>query len=717
MLIFERAQNKTGDGIAMKKLTLCVIVAIFCGIIAAQNTFFRDVVYLSAGEEVRCEVLTIDDKTVTVRTTSGMRTFRTDEILRITFTQKRLGDTWKTVEDINDSTLLAAIDVAQSIAETTFSSQVILHESVNYELAQDSTLTKTVRVISLILTEAAKGENATLSFEFVSPKMNGDIMFCRTVTADGKIFHLDDAAYEFSQPTMNFVDYNFLRRIKFAPPQLNCGCVLDYCYRIKYSKLAFDYPILETVYFGASLPTIEKIIVAKYPKTLEKLVRHMQTKSVPAVESLVNGENVTVRWQMFSPQLFVTEALAAPKETFMPTLWLCFDYDTRDVRNQLGAFFINSYSASDIPTRAMDSTTSTLTAQCATSGEKLEKILAFFHKTIRKAPAGIFETGFRLVPISQVFDRGTAGELDGAHLLCSLLKLCDINARMVLVPDFWNNVAANELHTFAVFQNVLVAATIDNKTVYIDPLDEFAPASYFPPQFFGQKPFIWSSDTVYAAKLPAVADKFFERAETITVTIDKKGDAKIVKTNVAGSYSAAPLRSSFRQGSDKMRMSLEQNTFARCNECELASFEFTGIEDVASTVVLKQVFNAKSLIDSKAKNFAFELPFAKTENTIFATEKRASPMFFAEPQFLTRVWKIVLPAGLKVHFLPNNYSARLDSALFSLEYKTLSSDTIMVYEQWRFSKKLVSASDYIDYKSFFEKRTQKLGEPLILRKK
>ena len=102
----------------------------------------------------------------------------------------------------------------------------------------------------------------------------------------------------------------------------------------------------------------------------------------------------------------------------------------------------------------------------------------------------------------------------------------------------------------------------------------------------------------------------------------------------------------------------------------------------------------------------------------FKREKRYLPLELPFPFADSYVFNITLPGNYEIESIPESTSLKLEGALGRFSYMTTVGDnSIQIVARTIIRKSLIEPYQYPNFRMFFEKLTEKLNEPIVLKKK
>ncbi|MFH1006670.1 MAG: DUF3857 domain-containing protein, partial [Candidatus Latescibacterota bacterium] len=211
------------------RILLTIVVCLFGSIGHGQETAENtDVLYMKKGEEYVGRLLEIsNDRVIFQHGVEGRMELGLSEVQRLELGKSRPGDTWRTVADITDETLLAALETAPPDSAYPHSGSITLHQEVLYRLFEDGSVRITQHKIQKVFKERGK-DVANNPLFYLSDNSTAQIDFGRTITAEGDVVPLSDAAIQDGSVFSQYPDYQNLSKKHSTLKKVREGSVIDY---------------------------------------------------------------------------------------------------------------------------------------------------------------------------------------------------------------------------------------------------------------------------------------------------------------------------------------------------------------------------------------------------------------------------------------------------------------------------------------------------------
>ena len=223
---------------------------------AVGSAQWRDVLYTRDGEETRGRLVEISPDVIIFETSRGQIEFGRGEVLNITLGKKRAGDTWRTIDDIDDEILLSALNQEAPTNFFAGANYAVLYESRRIDFRLNGTIETTRRRIAQVLSEGAKDHVAVNEIYFFPDIEMPEIIHARSVSPLGNVLHLDESAVERGAINPYFPDYDRLSILKYALGEMAAGTIVDVCDKTVRKRGSPLEPYFISVPFYSNAPVL-----------------------------------------------------------------------------------------------------------------------------------------------------------------------------------------------------------------------------------------------------------------------------------------------------------------------------------------------------------------------------------------------------------------------------------------------------------------------------
>ena len=219
-----------------------------------------DTLYLRDGEQHPGRLEKMTEDTVWFESPEGVLEYPKSDVLKIQLQQARQYDEVETVDQITDPDLLACLESLPGREQFPAAGYVTLLHRQTIDLREEGVMKETVRHIALILQQ--RGEDvATANVWYFEDTDEPRVDFALTVTPEGNVLHLSDAALKSESIYSRLPEYQRLARLRFACKEPRPGCVIDVQYTVERKRGGPFEPVYATAVFREQEPIQRKEVI------------------------------------------------------------------------------------------------------------------------------------------------------------------------------------------------------------------------------------------------------------------------------------------------------------------------------------------------------------------------------------------------------------------------------------------------------------------------
>ncbi len=430
----------------MKRTTICALALVAAFSICADA--LGDTLFLRDGEQVTGSLLKMTKKKVRFDTGEGVEEFKKEAILKVQLQRKRMHDGIVSADAITDPALKAALAAQPSEQDFPAAGYVTLFERQSYDLTEPGIVRDTTRRIVKVLQQ--RGEDvASQSVWYFEDTDVPEVDYALTVTPDGRVLHLSDAALKNESLYARVPDYRRLSRLRFACKEPRPGSVLDFQFTVVRKRDSVFEPFYTEEFFRADQPVLRKKVEVVVPSPREaELLAHLDKGEAVAFTRSENGGVVRFVWTLSEPQRgIIKEPLMPPKATFVPRLVLgsAGNWDALAVEYAEALAELDGVPE-DLAAKARE----------LVEAGGAEAVRNFVARCIRTAR--VPQNHFRFVPRApqSTAERGLANELDKNFLYYAMLRSAGIDAKFALLRGRSRGALALEVPSVRAFDHSAV---------------------------------------------------------------------------------------------------------------------------------------------------------------------------------------------------------------------------------------------------------------------
>jgi len=614
----------------------------------------RDLLVDRKGEEFVGELLEITADSVIFKTdTSILRLSRLD-VHKLSLSQRREGEEWQTIADVTDTVLLQAYNTRPLPNDYPKSSYVVLFSSKQVVVQPDSSYRIVIRRIYEVLDERGKSAAGNASVDYFPDTQEAKVLFARTVSPEGKLFHLDDAAVENAHLFSLIPQYNRKKRLKFALGEVRVGSIVDYAFEITGRKCTD--PALFSLLFQGREPVVHSEFSISFP---------------PGVSFPHSSRDVELkkRGNSFSASvddipLIHPERRMPPLSYISPRVDFSLDSDWTSIGRQIYCSFQDSLDA-DV-SYLVDS----ITSDCEDKLAQVKKLFYFVSQGVREADVPV--ALFRYVPrrLSSILEDRYANGLDKVYLLWALLDRLGIRS----YPLFFSTVSFGrpnpDVPSIGWFDEVALEVMVGRKKYYCYPAIHDIKFGVLPSDVWLDTVFRVTPDGGELVNLKREPDEnaTFRR---IVLTLDESADATVYDTLSFLGVLEADERSMIRNWRDEeIKKHFEERASNFFPSARLVDYNVVGLGTMDSMLTECASFYVKDFaVPMGESRLGFQVRGIRNLAWLVGEQTRNYPLMQAVLERYEYSYDFILPEGFSVYYAPEDVKVDNDYFRITAHFK------------------------------------------------
>ncbi len=620
----------------MKRI-LFMTILLFGVLNAGKKVVFNDIIYLRSGEEIPCHVLEIKKGKVKFEKEGVKKPviLPVDSVASIDIGKIREGDTWKTIDDIEDPVLLNVLkkkaDFVGNYVNLLLDYKINLHE--------DSTYSVKVRIIRKILTKSGESSGGNVRFWYPDFAV-ARLLFARSISPDGKITHIRDNAIEDASVNSSYPAYSHIKEMKLAIPESKIGNVLDFSFEIDYPKISKTNPFYFVLPLAEFQPTAESRITLKAPSRIKISFRGID---VPDPYLSNDGTTQTLTWKIVNHPGLKRERYMPPYKTLLPTVAFTITSTWEKLAERLNA----SINFANIPEELL-------------SIKDPIKIFAYVQHNIEYVKAPLLSENFQFIRPKEVLKNGYANIFDKAILIYSALKKQGHSAKLGIILSKDNPQFPKLAGIGGTFDGYFLMAgepgnaafdgafVIVDDSLYLFPGNRYTPPGYIPPEYQGA--FYLNVTTKRVDVLPEIP------AEGESFIVERRcridgNDLLVTETRTMKGYAEIKERELATLKPHEVWQKKEIELARIWQNAELLDFEHTDFDSITLPMKETLSYRVKGFLLKEGNLNLFRIPSFYTEDSLFSPN-RTYPIYMAKPSYYKLTTYITLARGFKTLYTP-----------------------------------------------------------------
>jgi len=518
---------------------------------------------------------------------------------------------------------------------------------------------------------AREGELGGLSTSYDASRQKVRYIYARIIDAEGKSQDLDVSQAQ-DKPAYSNGDVVWdEHRLTLATPKLKQGEILDYEEEKQIQPFVPGH--YEMIYSTDSdrFTVVDKDLVLHFPRELG-LTKAAVRCDLPVTET--KAPDGTITWEV-KPN----PSTPSPDNLFMtgePESWQGYLFTTPWTWDGLAAWFRDLESGRGKLTPEVATMVAQAKQQYPDAHDLVSALSRWVAENIRTYNVDFEKSSRQPHPVDETIHYRCGDGKDKALLLRSLLQEAGIPSSLVLLRRGYGNQIDGDLPMILQFDHCLVAAQVDGKEIYLDPLAEASEPGWLPVLDSKVEALKIGNKKVEKIVLPAYQPRERGTAQRIVAELHPDGSAEITSTYEFEGALATEYKSIFS------RITLEQarNTFAltlkKRNEI-LTDFSMNDPRQAGDTFSITCVSTSPQFSTLTPDGLTFRLgeKGVGEDWSSRLIRPRTAPFRFYPSDPFMRSYEVILPPGTKLIVKPDDLHLET-SFLTATQTSSLSGDKL-----------------------------------------
>lgn len=685
-----------------------MIHAAVLGILLAVGSLSgADTLYLRAGEQEPGHLVSMTRDTVTFEGQDGIKILPKSEVLKIQLQRARMHDDVQTVDQITDPELKKWVEQQPSLEQLPSAGSAMLLHRRTFDLTKAGEFTETLRTITKVLRQRGEGAG-TRAVSYFEDLDEPRVDYALTVTADGRVLHLDDAAFKNESIYASLPDYRRLSRVRFACKEPRPGSLLDVQTSVKRGLREFVRPFYAENLFRGSNPIFSKEVVVLITEDREnELAYELYGPDVVAMSREVTGGVVRLTWRLQQPQPgIIGETLMPPLEDFVPVLTI----GTKTSWEAIGKFYVGAMPIGSPMEKSVSDKALELHAQGGAQ--------AIYHFVTRDIDGvGVPQRSFRMTPSppAETLRRGLGNGLDKNFLCYALLKAAGVDCSFALVHTRGEGKLAQTVPSLRAFNRSAIYLAKEDTFLYC--ANKLLPFGTLPGALHGAPVIIFEEDGVRLAATtrPEPVDEIDHTL--FEARLDAQGHLDLTVTFDGQQNAGTWIRSLKDLDEQQLKIQFQQIAAYLHPAAVLKHYSTTDLEDLAIPPAATLECNIPEYaVKAGDELMLLNLPAVSYSASDVGKPVREHGLYWNHVSRQVTKGTLHLPEGYAVYALPE--PTNFDSPTVSYVAKLkCESGTIVFADAYDLKVHSAPAEAYGDYKACKELRARLPLQRIILTRK
>ncbi|CEK13060.1 DUF3857 domain-containing transglutaminase family protein [Chthonomonas calidirosea] len=617
-----------------------------------------------------------------------------------------------------DATLQEALRTAPDQSRWPNSHYVKLLDLGELTVEPDGTTIGIYRETYKLFDRAARAL-AEVHLPFNSSFQELTLVSARTIEPDGKVLTVPLNSLRQEGVESDYPLYDDAVAIGFSMPGIQDNCVIDYTYKIVTHPTFF--PGLVTAYWGFNdaFPVMLSRYTLHVPASMTNLrIRLHHMEGVKTSETISkDGHTKTLTWQMgpLDP---------IPIETAMPAIgdvraWM--EISSLPDWQAIGRWFYKLCTPQWQPDDAMRQKVAQLLTGLTSPEARASAIYRWVTDHVRYVGLEFGLSAYKPHAAATVF-RNLYGDCkDKVILLITMLRLAGIEAQPALLYAGRLRPLTADLPSLTAFNHCIALASVNGKSVWMDPTAEDCPYGVVPDADQGVQALVVSENGGTLQTVPIGTPEQEGADFLITMVVGANGAATVTEKAILEGETARSVRGTWRDLTEDRRKTFvgqliqQFGISGEINECTLS--EKAPEQDAVGLDCHLQAASVGRDAGNLLLLPAFSVLLNQVDARPYSAPKRVWPIVIEHPSHVSDIVSVTLPKGCRVLHLPA--SVHIEGPLETYDRKvTLSDDGSRVTISDRFVQRNgeVAVADYGKEQQFWGQVIQALQDTLVVQK-
>jgi hypothetical protein len=449
-----------------------------------------------------------------------------------------------------------------------------------------------------------------------------------------------------------------------------------------------------TFLFQNNTPASERALKIDYPSS-NKLFYKLKGDKI--IGSFGKSE---YKWSLTDIAKLEIEEHSPPAYYLSPYVIVSSSKDWKAKVNKL----YKDFEKAIIPDKTIISKTNKIIKKVKTEREKLYNIYGFITKRIKSIPLPLGLVGYTPHKASVVLKKGYGDIRDKSALMISMLKAAGFNSYPVFIPT--NREPEKELVVMDQFGYILVAVSLKNEKIYLDPFGEYRLMGYFG--------ITEKTDGLAIVKDKLVWEKVkypenIKNCVKSEIALKLKKDMKFnvdIKIKANGFFDSMVRRALSLSNKDDKNKYFMSSASSFSEGATSLSYKIENLNNRKENTMILQKIKGKGLSVKQGKVSILSIPSLPYDFTNFpysvSLKSRKYPFYFGAKFNISEKWEISSEEKFKPLYLPEQIKINNDNYSFSLN-TIFKNGKIIIQRDISIKKTMFSRELYKEFKKDFDK--------------
>jgi hypothetical protein len=296
-----------------------------------------------------------------------------------------------------------------------------------------------------------------------------------------------------------------------------------------------------------------------------------------------------------------------------------------------------------------------------------------------------------------------------------MLREAGFKAFPVLIPtkEYYN---LNEDFPSMLFNHCIASVVIEDKITFLDPTAETCSFGDLPVGDQGRKVLMIKEDGYKIQDIPLYPAYHSRLEQHLNIKINSDETITARKENFTyGTYDQSQRHWLLYTPPELIQDTLQETMQEVSIGAKLESYDIKNLDNLNAPIVLSYTFQGPEFLMS-AGSLRIMPQLASLDTWLVAKDKRRYSIDFNFLDSKERIFEIEIPNTFVIKYIPESIDEDSPWLKFTAKYNQ-KENKIYFRQKMELNKKVVTPSEYNDFKVFFENLAKKVKQRIVLEKK
>ncbi|MDE2313848.1 MAG: DUF3857 domain-containing protein, partial [Elusimicrobia bacterium] len=552
---------------------------------------------------------------------------------------------------------------------------------------------------------------ANVQFDYLDGAQTPAIDWARSINGHS-ISDLDDTSLEAGSENSQYPDYDRLKSLKFAIPDVATGTIVDYRYRISSQVGIATEPFVAAMHFRF----FEPVVLARFSVTAPKgMPLDIVSRGLPkdaVIKTEDAGSQVRRIWEVRNQPSFKRENDMPPYSHIAPFVEIA----PKRTWDQVAAAAAAEIASKLNPGPDLAAKTAQIT-RGKTGAAAIQALYNWVSRTVTYEPVLMRNYSYAPKSPEQIYAAKVGNALDKPFLLFVMLRQAGFKPQLAYLADKGGLPFEKGLPSLRQFEAAAVLLNIDGRSLTLIPLSDNRRWRETPSWLQGVRGLVvYGADQGKLIENPLAPASRESELDRFKLSLSSRGALR-------GEETISPLgedQASWRAMKDWKKQDVEnamqQLVYGIHPGARLLGYSIDNLNDPTKNIIARVSFVADNYALTASGNYlAFQMPWTSNSAADVGRPSRQEPVFWWRRSESRKKISVSLPKGWALYYAPPPVSFNGPGAAYRASYalhtKTLDYSSESLREGVQ-----VSPSQYPRYKAYREAVARYAQKWVVLKK-